>query len=245
MSLQKKLNPDNLKDTLVEIRYSSGIPQELTLGFVLSVLAPLGFTYAPVPNQNFNISLNENQQVAFGFAGSVSGFFIKDKVRVQFINSQIAFNCIADNYVGWDNYSQIITAVIDNLLQKQIIRNFNRVSVRYISEFPNLEIFPNIKGNIDISQTGLKLKNSILRLVDESQNIKTVVSLTNQAKRVSQNQQIIEASLVDVNVFENVNPPINNLAELKTKLDAVHLKQKEIFFGLISDEFLQTLTPEY
>jgi uncharacterized protein (TIGR04255 family) len=71
--------------------------------------------------------------------------------------------------------------------------------------------------------------------------------LTNKAKRISlsqQGQEIIEASLVDVSVYENFNPTLD-LNILNNKLNQIHTKQKEIFFGLINSEFLNTLNPEY
>jgi uncharacterized protein (TIGR04255 family) len=244
MSLPQKLNPDNLKDTLVEIRYAQGIPQELMLGFASSILVPLDYQYLPVPNQNINIALNNNQQIAFGVGSNSGGFFIKDDVRIQFIGNQIIFNCLADKYVGWEKYFKIIFDIISNLFDKKAIKDFNRVSIRYISEFKNIDIYQGIKGTIDISNAGLKLDNSILRLVDESNNLKTYVSLTNKARRISPLSQIIEASLIDVNVYENFNP-ISNLDVLRNKLNQIHTKQKEVFFGLINNDFLNTLNPEY
>jgi len=247
MSLPKKLNPDNLKDTLIEIKYLQGIPQELMLGIVSSIVGDLGYQYAAIPNQSINIELNNNQQIAFGFGNNSGGFFIKENVRIQFVPDQIIFNCTADKYIGWKNYFQIISDITRNLFEKNVIKNFNRIGIRYISEFKNIDIFQGIKGTLDISKTGLKLDNSILRLVDESDNLKTYVTLTNKAKRISlspQGQKIIEASLVDVNVYENFNP-ISDLNILEEKLNKIHTKQKEVFFGLINSEFLETLNPEY
>jgi uncharacterized protein (TIGR04255 family) len=247
MSLPKKLNPDNLKDTLVEIRYAQGIPPELMLGFVSSILVPLGYRYSPVPNQNINIALNNNQQIAFGVGSNNGGFFIKDDVRIQFIANQIVFNCLADKYVGWEKYSQIISAIMSDLFDKKAVKDFNRISIRYISEFKNIDIYQGIKGTIDISNAGLKLDNSILRLVDESDNLKTYMTLTNKAKRISQSpqgQEIIEASLIDINVYENFNP-LSDLGILMNKLNQIHTKQKEVFFGLINNDFLDKLNPEY
>lgn len=109
-----------------------------------------------------------NQQVLLGLAGGISGFFTKEVIRVQFSGNQIVFNCTSDNYVGWKEYSEVIYLFIDNLLQRQVIGNIDRVSIRYISEFKDIEIFSNINGCIDISNMGLKSENSILRLVDES-----------------------------------------------------------------------------
>jgi len=247
MLLPKKLNPDNLKDTLIEIRYLQGIQQELMLGFVSSILDPLGYQFISAPSQNINIAFNNNQQIAFGMGNNNGGFFIKDNVRIQFVANQIIFNCMADKYVGWEKYFQIISDVIRNLFDKNAIKDFNRVGIRYISEFIDIDIYQKIKGTIDISNTGLKLDNSILRLADESDNLKTYVVLTNKAKRISQTpqrQKIIEASLVDVNVYESFNP-VSDLDVLNNKLNQIHAKEKEVFFGLINDEFLKTLNPEY
>ncbi|MDR0796037.1 MAG: TIGR04255 family protein [Tannerella sp.] len=247
MSLPKKINPEKLKDTLVEIRYMQGIPQELMLGFVSNVLGELGYQYAPVPNQNINIEFDNSQQIAFGLGSNNGGFFIKENVRIQFVPNQIIFNCTADKYIGWEKYLQIISGIITNLFEKKAIKSFNRVGIRYISEFKNIDIYQGIKGTLDISETGLKLESSILRLADETDNLKTYVTLTNKAKRISaspQEQKIIEASLIDVSVFENFNP-ISDLNILWEKLNKIHAKQKEIFFGLITIEFLETLNPEY
>jgi uncharacterized protein (TIGR04255 family) len=246
MLLQKKINPDYLKDTLVEIRYAHGIVQELALGYMAIILEPLGYRYLPAPDPN-NVSENGNPQVVFGGGIVPGGFFVKDDVRIQVNAGQIIFNCMADKYVGWSKYFQIICDTVEKLFERKVAGGFNRVNVRYISEFKNIDIYQGIKGAIDISGTGLKLDNSILRLADESGSFKTYVTLTNKAKRISQSlqgQQIIEASLVDVNVYENFNP-VTDLNILFNKLNQIHAKQKEIFFGLINNDFLNTLNPEY
>ena len=98
----KKLTPDNLKDTLVEIRFLSGIPQELILGSALSVLSPLGFKYvlASTPNSNkdLSISLGDNQQIVLGFGGN-GGFFIKGDVRIQLAGNLIVQRDFEDEFV--------------------------------------------------------------------------------------------------------------------------------------------------
>lgn len=244
MPLPQKLNPDNLKDTLVEIRYAQSVPQELLLGFVSSILEPLGYQYLPAPNQGINIALSSYQPIAVGLNG---GFFIKDNVRVHFVANLIVFNCLEDKYVGWRKYFQVISDTVRSLLDKKAVRDFSRVSIRYVSEFKNIDIYQGVNGTIDFSKAGLTLDNSILRLSDESGSLKTYVTLTNKAKRISQSsqeQQIVEASLFDVNVYENFNP-VSDLSILWEKLTQIHARQKEVFFGLISPEFLKTLNPEY
>lgn len=248
MIAPRKITPDYLKDTIVEVRYSSTIPSELMLGIVLNILSPAGFVYTPVPNINssgVNVSLGTNQQISVGIVGNGTGFFIKDKIRIQLIENTIIFNCIEDNYIGWSLYVHEIISVIEQLSKTEIMKLFNRTSIRYISEFRNIEIFKNIKGVINVDESGLKLENAILRLTDETNNTKTFVTVTNKGKRVlPQTREIINASLVDIHVFENFNPT-SDINILKEKLEQLHQKQKETFFNLISDEFLQILNPEY
>lgn len=247
MPFPQKLNPDKLKDTLIEISYAQGVPQELLLGVAWSILEPLGYRYLPVPIQNTNMALAGNQQVALGWEGNGGGFFIKDDVRIQFADQQIIFNCLEDKYVGWDKYFQVISDAVAGLFDKEVAKSFTRAGIRYISEFKNIAIYQGIKGVVDFSGAGLKLDNSILRLTDEADNLNACVTLTNKAKRISpspQGQRIVEASLIDVTVYENFNPT-SDLNILWGKLQQIHTRQKEIFFGLISSDFLSTLNPEY
>ena len=248
MHIPKKITPDYLKDTIVEIRCSVNIPKVLIPGYLLNILAPSGFSYVPVPispgASGVNISLGPNQQVGIDIGGG-TGFYQRDKIRIQIMDNLIIFNCLEDNYIGWDSYLETIQEVIIILQEKNFTKSFNRVSVRYISEFKNIEIYKNMRGAINFENIGLNLENSMLRLVDESQNIKTFVVLTNKGKMVKAHTgDMVEASLVDINVFENFNPTsdINILTE---KLNDTHSKQKEVFFGLISESFLTALNPEY
>lgn len=246
MPIPSKITPDHLKDTIVEIRFDSAIPLDLLAGTAHALLIPLGFIYTPAPDNNISFGLGQNQQISIGLnAPNKSGFFIKDSIRIQFISNVIAFNCLIDKYVGWTVYSQTIKAVFKKFVEEKLFKSFNRISIRYISEFENVEILRNIKGEINISDTGLGLKDSILRLTKDVENIKTFVTLTNSTKRIVPTEnKISEVSLVDINVFETL--PLNSQIDvLEEKLERVHLLQKEVFFGLISDNFLRSLNPEY
>ena len=246
MSIPSKITPDHLKDTIVEIRFDSAIPLDLLAGTALTLLGPQGFIYTPAPDNNISFGVGQNQQISIGLnAPNKSGFFIKDSIRIQFISNIIAFNCLIDKYVGWTIYSETIKKVSRLFVDNGLIKSFNRISIRYISEFEGVEILHNIKGQINISDTVLGLKDSVLRLTKDIDNIKTFVTLTNSTKKIiPTTNQILEVSLVDINVFETLSQ--NSLIDVfEEKLEKVHLLQKEVFFGLISDPFLKSLNPEY
>ena len=245
MTIPKKITPDHLKDTIVEIRFDSVSSLDLMPGIALALLTPLGFTYTPVQEQSFDLGVGQGQQISI--EGGI-GFFVKDNVRIQFIRNVIAFNCIEGKYLGWNDYYKIIKDVIQLFSSKGFIKSFNRVAIRYISEFESTDILDKIKGRFDLEETsvGLSLQNSVVRLAKEDGNIKIFVTLTNGVKKISQveGHDIETTSFFDVNVFENLAPN-SDFSSLEKSLENVHLKQKESFFETINEDFKKSLRPEY
>lgn len=247
MAIPKKITPDNLIDTIVEIRFNSGSSLDLMPGIALTLLSPLGFSYAPIQNTNLSLGVGQGQQISIGLGDqNKSGFFVKESIRLQFIGNVIAFNCFQGKYLGWDDYSNSIQEIINLFTSKGFIESFDRVVIRYISEFRNINILENIKGSfrLDKTQAGLSLQKSIVRLAKEDNNSKTFVTLTNQTKKKLPNGDIVEVSLFDINIFENLTPN-SDFNSLKRSLENVHLKQKETFFETITDDFKNSLNPEY
>ena len=46
MQIPKSIDPDFLKDTIVEIRYLSDLPYEVLIGIAYKILKNIGFDYA-------------------------------------------------------------------------------------------------------------------------------------------------------------------------------------------------------
>ena len=88
------------------------------------------------------------------------------------------------------------------------------------------------------------MQNSIVRLAKEDSNIKIFLTFTNRTKKGLPDGSTIEVSLFDVNVFENLAPNSDFNSMVKS-LENVHLKQKETFFETITDDFKNSLNPEY
>src|SRR5690606_22816816 len=160
----------------------------------------LGYEYIPLnkPNISFNQGNDENA-ITLGINSDRSGFFVKDNVRIQFVNDSIVFNCLQDKYVGWEKYFRVIQEITRLLVKKQLVKEFKKVAVRYISVFENIDIFQNIKVGIRVADIGFGLDDSVLRLSREEENIKIFLTLTNRAKRPNHNKKAgTQTSLVDI-----------------------------------------------
>ncbi len=244
MAIPKKITPDHLKETIVEVRFDSGAPLELMSGIALTLLSPLGYSYIPAPNSNIAVGLGVGQNQQFSIEQQRAGVFNKNFVRVYFSNNIISFNTIQDHYIGWDSYFNAIKEVINIFVTNNFIKSFNRVSIRYISEFDSIDAFKEIDGTISLSkETGFTLDNSIIRLTKEIDTSKVFLTITNKTKKTIDNKSI-ETSLFDVNIFDSL-PPNSNVDILFDSLHKSHKYQKEAFFSIISDDFIKTLNPEY
>lgn len=245
MKLPKKINPDNLIETIVEIRMNPLCLSELWAGMVSAHLMELGYKYIPAPQLSVRLDKNGKMDVSVEETkGNTSpGIFVKEPIRFVMQGNSMLFNCNMGHYVGWNVYKNEIENVITAVQKCGITKDFNRIQIRYISEFIDVDILDYINGTIVIGNSANPFRNQEIKLNRMEGNMKIFVSLTNKAKRRNINGERV-SSLFDVTIFENfdTSDSVENLIEL---LDKVHIAEKETFFGLLKDEFIQSLKPEY
>ena len=244
MLLPKKINPDNLIETIVEIRMNPICPPELWAGMISSNIHKLGYTYVPSPQLSVRLDKHGKMAVSVGkgIESTTYGIFIKEHIRFVMQENCLSFNCNMGHYVGWNVYQKEIRDVIKALQDCGIARDFNRVQIRYISEYRNIDLTDKIRGNIDIG-SGLFTCHEI-KLNRTDGNMKVFISIINKAKRKSADGEVHESSLFDVNVFENfqASSSVEFVSEL---LNKIHKIEKESFFGLLTNEFIESLNPVY
>ncbi len=244
MKLPKKIHPDNLVDTIVEIRMRPQFPPELWAGMVSSRLLENGYVYRAIPQFSINLppELKQTLDIQRTLVPGM-GLFLKGDMRLLMQNNSLIFNCNLGKYVGWSTYSSEIEKGIKAVKDCGISKVFDRIALRYISEYKDMPILDKIKGVIDFKETGLDLCTQELKLSKTDGNAKVFVSLSNLIRRRNQHGEYI-ASLFDVNVFENF-PETDSIDVLMGSLNKNHEIEKGTFFGLLKDDFIQSLNPEY
>jgi uncharacterized protein (TIGR04255 family) len=164
-------------------------------------------------------------------------------IKVTFTRNDITFN-INQEYLGWDNYFTRIQSILKLLFDRNIITKVNRIGLRYISQFDNIAIHQNINGNINLdfvegdiygmSRFELYVKEFIVLL-----------TLTNKQQVPENISKADYISIVDVDVVKVFNQLINDYEQVIRLIDEAHSIEKEVFFTLLKQGFLQTLNPKY
>ena len=126
----------------------------------------------------------------------------------------------------------------------KIAKDFNRVQIRYISEYQDIDIIDYINGNICIGDETNRFRSQEIKLNRIDGNTKIFVSLVNKTKRRTPKGEEYSASLFDVNIYESFESS-DSIEMVISLLDKIHMVEKETFFGLLKKDFIQSLNPEY
>ena len=121
-------------------------------------------------------------------------------------------------------------------------------SIMYLpvpNEFNDMDISNKMKFNFGTSFPEWKIKGSAtnLRLEDGDKTVILNIALNHPINN-PQNPSTQVVSIIDVDVIKE-HISITDLSEFLDIINSCHDKQKEIFFSLLTDEFLNELNPEY
>lgn len=244
MKLPKKINPDNLKDTIIQILFDAKIPSELFLGvFSTTFSDTLKFTAASPKSQE--IKLEGNQ---FVFSPLEKGFFLDntETIKVNITSNSIVFNTY-DKYIGWDKFFPVISTIIEKLFSSNLIEEINRIGVRYISQFDQTSLIDNlkIKLSIDIDTPNKNLEATQLRTEFVDNDFRVILTLINRINQLQgEVQKDLNTSIIDIDVIQLPTNMNNSKAAIQA-IENGHQKQKTTFFSLLKPAFLETLNPEY
>lgn len=243
MKLPKKISPDNIKDSVVEIRYEAAIPHEILVGLIYGKLSPnFKYTNRPLVENNLN-PLNINIPKEILIASGVSLFY-NDKIKIQVQPNSIVFNCLKE-YILWDNYFKQIRNVMTVLYEIGITK-YTRIGLRYINEYPNMELKNFVNFNFQFGMPQVESDLYIFKSEFRLNPFKVILNLKNRVLTQKINTDLVEStSYIDIDVIlEKIE--INKLEELFLRIDEAHTTEKNIFFHkLLKEEYLKKVKIDY
>lgn len=239
--IPKKITPDGIKESIIEVKYTSKLPFEVIIGLLFNALDD---TYFYTNNNPKSSRL-----------GEIAYLFYNDHILIKITPGSIIFDC-ASKYVSWDIFIREIRKALDQMSSVDFFEEFTRVGVRYISEYNHeLEkcidfkiessVLENVKCesysfntefHIDEFIVILNIKNNLPRLKKNSENLEFANSHSQSS--------LVRVSVVDIDVIlENLHE--KNISVVCEHLESAHNKEKQIFFKFLKPDYLATLNPEY
>ncbi|MEZ4840233.1 MAG: TIGR04255 family protein [Flavobacteriaceae bacterium] len=144
-------------------------------------------------------------------------------------------------YVGWDLFSDKINHFFKEIKKINAIEFVSRFSLRYLNFFEN-DIFKNIDLEVKMMGSNYNSSNILFRTEFEEDEFIKVLQIANSvtlnSNNIKRNGSIIDISCV-------IKSPNDFFNKSNSIIDKAHLLEKNLFFGLLKDDFIKSLKPSY
>lgn len=243
MKIPKSIEPDRIKDAIIEVHFESELPNEINLGLFFRVLSG-HYKYSNKSLGTKQLTSNSasfEKEITLSLGG-VSMFY-NDKIKFQINQNSIAFNCVG-KYILWENYSKEIEKILKLMLTVNSIKSFKGVGVRYVSEYINTDLVDSTNFSFSFGMPEVNSNNYSFRSEFDINEFKIVLNLSNKIPLVIDGH-FTPISLIDIDVINNNFDIGNDFVKLFDIINNAHDLEKEIFFKILKDSFLKILNPKY
>ncbi len=244
MKLPNKISPCPIVNCTIEIIFErrEEVPNDAVFGMIFNAIGNDFKTHEEHPLKKF-FDLRDDLKYEPHYK------LINDNFEFQIGSNVLALvNPINNqNYVGWDDLSKKFYSLIEKIEKLGLINNYLKIGVRYINFFDFFAVFDIIDGLFFQNNIFSTLNNTIVRTTIEDDNYVNILSISNKAEIGIENEIRKEGSIIDIDSFyENDDGSINDFKTLKKHLEKVHNNEKQLFFNLLNNEYLEkTYDVEY
>ena len=235
MTLPKKISPNPLIITTIELRFISDLNSTLILPTVLPVFSSELPNFAPS-----KIPQEFKSQEQFKFSPDFS--LNNENFTVGFSNNAIIIE-IKGDYPFWNSYFNFVKNQLDKLFKLNLVRKIVRIGVRYGSILSAAENGRTmLKYNPLFNIKGFE-ENLVLIRTDLKKNEKNLHLQIAKNAKVLRNNETKTGTLIDIDASYTETIDVNE--HVYHYIDELHSEEKSLFFELLTDEYLQQLNPEY
>lgn len=145
-------------------------------------------------------------------------------------------------YPGWRRIQEELSWLLDRLKLAGFIHEGERLGMRYIDFFEN-DIFSRLVLNIQSDGQSVSGVDMNFATVFRRGDLTARLILNNGAM-VTRGNQVVTGSILDLDVWLEASG-FDIFGDAADRFEDAHRCNKEIFFGLLKTDFLDSLAPEY
>lgn len=239
----EKLEKDPVIESIVELRFRTHVPTSAISGIFYTLLQDDYINLKPLPISQLPDMVRLNDPNLRHKPTHIMSSK-NNRTIVMFGGGVLSVNVDNPKYIGWSNFSDEVFRVMDKLYASSIAPQITRVGVRYISFFSSLNIFDHIKLQVNSPyEEDITKGNTSFITEMKHDNIISRLSLQNNANIKKANQALEVGSVVDIDSYSL--EPVENEKTLRSFINTCHSEEKDRFFSLLKDDFLESLKPQY
>lgn len=239
--LPVKIDPCPIEEAIFEIRYSSEIPRDAIFGMMYGHIGHF-FKNSPISLPILQIP-EEIRRIDPSFKYQAYHQLKKDNYTLKIGPDVLTFST-QNPYVGWKDWSYFFFEILDNIFFKSnVIKKVERTGLRYINLFSH-RIFDKIRCEVNINNRKLADESTNLRTEIVDKDFIKILQIGNSISMLKDNKRI-ECSVIDIDILYNVIDPQAFLKGYRQIVEKAHVREKELFFSLLNDSFLEKFNPDY
>ncbi len=238
--LIESIDPDPVIEAIVEFRFSPNVPGTVVMGIFYNALKgefskleelPLLQMPEAIRNQDANLKYKAVHKL------------IGDGVDVQIGPRVVSINGRNESgYMRWGSYSKVVFDVIKKVFTTGAIDKVERIGVRYISFFPDLNVYEKIRLLVDLEErSNITQGNTSFVTEIQEEEVVSRLSIQNHATFNRNGKPVGTGSVVDIDSYCTDHWD-NHDVVIKT-IEDCHRKEKRLFFSLLKDDFLRSMKP--
>lgn len=239
MKLPEKITPCPIVEAIIEIRFESDLPGDATFGIAYNAFKDEYSSVEKLPILQIPDAIRSkdpNLMFSPHYKLQKENFLLQIGPKVfSLVNTK--------EYSGWDLFSEKAYETFDKISQLGIAKQIIRVGLRYVNIFKGLDIYE--KSNLKMILHENSFNTSKLNLTAEvpADNCVNLLRMINNAEVMIENETL-SGSIIDIDtVPEKISGGFfDNMKEI---IEKAHVEEKKLFFGLLKDDFLESLNPEY
>lgn len=235
--LPKKISPNPLISSTIEVRFSSTLSSDETL----SAIRPKFDN--EFPNLHIrDLPINEDSNPELNY---IAQYILSNDDYLVFIDKNVIAFENRREYHLWDNYFPLVIKYLQILSDTISIKEITRVGLRYVSFFNVVnKLSDSFNFDFYIPLEDYKLENELFRtqLCKEDTNI--LLHIVKNAE-ITRNGLLEKGTLVDIDVSQLLHLPTSVDSELFQIINTLHSEEKNLFFSLLREEFLKKFNLEY
>lgn len=235
-----KITPCPIVEAIVEIRFMSKMPSEAIFGIIyneistaFSKLEKLPILQIPeaIRSQDPNLIYQAHYSLTEG------DFNLKIGPKVLIFTN-------IKNYMGWSRFFPKIIEIIGSIEKTKVIDIAERIGLRYINLFKQ-SVLNDIELEIRFIDSILSEESTNLRAEIKDEDFLKIINVANNVNITSLTYNGV-GSLIDIDcIYEFSKTEQDFFPRFEGVINRGHEKEKQTFFSLLKEEFLQQFNPEY
>jgi uncharacterized protein (TIGR04255 family) len=228
-----------IQEAIFEIRYDCPYPGEALYGLLFDIFKDFqnkedyALPILQMPQQMRLVDPNLKYQPYYRA--------IKDDYAFAIGPHSIIFSALKP-YRSWTEWKSFFSPILETIKKKEIIRSVERIGLRTFDLFDG-NIFDKINAKLTIADKIIDSNPTSFFTELVQEEVHVLLNLGNMAYN---NGQSLEKSLIDIDCIYWFNCEANVFfSSYQEKLEKAHSVNKQFFFGLMKQELVSTLKPEY